>query len=965
MKPPVSWNRILICTLAAAFVLSAQTKRPLTHKDYDAWRTISSPTLSRDGKFLAYAYMPEDGDGDLVVRNLQTGKEWREPVGALPPPPIVDPAEANPEKEPPRRGITIRFTSDSLFLVASTYPPKADVEQAKKDKKKPENMPKTGILMLNLSTGGATRVADVKNFQVPEKGGAWVAYRKEAKPEEKAKDEKPKDEKSKDDKSKEYGADLVLRDLARPQDRSFANALDYSFARDGKTLVYTVSSRKEEENGVFAVTPASEAAPAALLAGKGKYVKLTWSRAQNQLAFVSSHDDADSKTPKWKVYHWDRQAAAAQAWITDATPGFPSKFAISDKGTPAFSRDGKYFYVPAAKPPKPEKDADTSAGSDKVLMDVWNYRDGLVQPMQRIRANQERNRTYRGAYDIAARSYAQIEDENMESATFSDQGTLAIGANDKPYRRMIDYDGDYFDVYVVNDATAEKKMLVRQLRSAQATPLQWSPNGKWALYYNAGDWHIVSLPEGASRNVTGSLGPAFHDEEDDTPDPPSSYGTAGWTRDGQSVLLYDRYDVWQVFADGRAARSLTAGAGRREKIQFRVVDINPPDPDDEERGIDTSKPLYFRAESEESRDSGFYRGAFNSTAPPQRLLWGAKNYAFVAKAKDAGAVLITAARFDEFPDLQLTGTGFAAPQRVTNGAAQMEPFAWGTAELIRFRNADGVALSAALYKPANFDPAKKYPLMVYIYEKLSEDVNNFVNPAPGHSINISYYVSNGYLVLTPDIVYTIGNPGQSALKCVLPAVQEVVDKGFVNENAIGIQGHSWGGYQIAYMITQTTRFKAAEAGAPVGNMTSAYSGIRWGTGLPRQFQYEKTQSRIGPSLYEAPLKYVENSPIFGAPRVQTPLLILHNDNDDAVPWYQGIELFLALRRNGKEVYLCNYNGEFHGLRRRYDQMDWTVRLQQFFDHKLKGAPAPEWMERGVPYIEREEEKERFLKSSDK
>jgi dipeptidyl aminopeptidase/acylaminoacyl peptidase len=270
-----------------------------------------------------------------------------------------------------------------------------------------------------------------------------------------------------------------------------------------------------------------------------------------------------------------------------------------------------------------------------------------------------------------------------------------------------------------------------------------------------------------------------------------------------------------------------------------------------------------------------------------------------------------------------------------------------------------VPLQATLFKPVGFDAKKKYPLMVYIYERLTQNLHSFVNPAPGHSVNTSYYVSNGYLVLQPDIVYTIGQPGQSALKCVLPAIQAVVDQGFVDEKTIGIQGHSWGGYQIAYMVTQTTRFRAAEAGAPVGNMTSAYSGIRWGTGLPRQFQYEHTQSRIGRTIFEDPFKYVENSPVFHAPRVTTPMLILHDDNDDAVPWYQGIEYFLALRRNGKEAYLMNYNGEYHGLRRRADQMDYTVRMQQFFDHFLKGAPAPEWMEKGVPYLERDEEKLKF------
>lgn len=242
-------------------------------------------------------------------------------------------------------------------------------------------------------------------------------------------------------------------------------------------------------------------------------------------------------------------------------------------------------------------------------------------------------------------------------------------------------------------------------------------------------------------------------------------------------------------------------------------------------------------------------------------------------------------------------------------------------------------------------------MLVYIYEKLSQNINHFVDPRPGHSINISYYVSNGYLVFTPDIVYTIGYPGQSALKCVLPGVQAIVDRGYVDESRIGIQGHSWGGYQVAYMITQTNRFRAVEAGAPVANMTSAYDEIRWGPGLPRQFQYERTQSRIGGSLWEYPMRFIDNSPVFFADRVKTPAMILSNDADDAVPWYQGIEFYLALRRLGKESYLFNYHGEPHHLEKRVNQKDYTMRMQEFFDYYLKDGPKPAWMDHGIPYLE--------------
>jgi dipeptidyl aminopeptidase/acylaminoacyl peptidase len=254
-------------------------------------------------------------------------------------------------------------------------------------------------------------------------------------------------------------------------------------------------------------------------------------------------------------------------------------------------------------------------------------------------------------------------------------------------------------------------------------------------------------------------------------------------------------------------------------------------------------------------------------------------------------------------------------------------------------------------------------MVVYIYERLSESLHVFRTPvvSRGQTINPTFYASNGYLVLMPDIAYKVGAPGQSALKCVLPAIQAVVDKGCVDEKAIGINGQSWGGYQIAYMVTQTNRFRAAVAGAPVSNMVSAYDGIRWGSGLPRQFQYEHSQSRIGATPWQAPLKYVENSPIFAADRVQTPLLMIHNDQDDAVPWYQGIEYFLALRRLGKEVYMFNYNGQPHNLTNKNAARDFAMRMFQFFEHHLKGKPAPEWMVKGVPFIDREKEKEQIKK----
>ncbi len=535
-----------------------------------------------------------------------------------------------------------------------------------------------------------------------------------------------------------------------------------------------------------------------------------------------------------------------------------------------------------------------------------------------------------------------------------------VGADDRAYRRLVDYDGGYADLYVINATTGARTLAFKKLRGSGVVPQgQWSPDGKSVVFYQNKHWHAVNTTDGSIKRITAGMKTAVHNEEHDSPSPAGPYGTAGWTSDSASVLIYDKFDVWQVFVDGRPAQNITRGEGRKSKIRLRVQRIEPVDEDDEERGVDTKKPLVLRGESEVTRASGFYRTSFDATTAPQRLIWGDNNFRYVGRAQDADVLLTTASRFDVFPDLFTSDSNFVAPKKVSNVGAQVAAFDWGTSELMAFNNAKGVPLTAAVYKPANFDPKKKYPLMVYIYERLSQNVHGFVNPAPSQNINPSLYTSNGYVILMPDIAYTTGQPGKSALDAVLPAINKLARQGFIDEKSIGIQGHSWGGYQIAWMVTQTNRFRAAEAGAPVGNMTSAYSGIRWGSGLPRQFQYEQQQSRIGKSLQEAPALYLANSPVFHITKVKTPLLILHNDQDDAVPWYQGIELFLAMRRYDKEAYYFNYNGALHGLRRRADQKDFGLRMNQFFDHFLKGAPKPEWMEKGIAFNDREDEKDRF------
>jgi dipeptidyl aminopeptidase/acylaminoacyl peptidase len=969
----------LILVLALAGIAQTPAKRPLHHRDYDPWRAIQGQVLSHDGKFLAYSLFPEEGDGEIVVRNLATGKEARENAGAVPPAPDTQNFEAPAEAAGGGgRGARLAFTADGKFMISTAFAKKADTDQAKKDKKKADEMPKASLLIFDLSAMTSSRVADVASFEVPENGESVLAYlrgpKASATPAASENNADGQDQRGgrgggRGGARAKTGSDMVVRDLrVNNKERTFEDVTEYSMSKDGKTLAFTVASKKEESNGAYAVEPGTDKAPAALIEGKGRYSKLTWDFAQKELAFLSDRDDASAKPPKYKVYLWDRKAAQATELVSEATPGFRQGYAIFERGTVNFSRDGSRLFlsaapvgtVAAAESDTPVSTATPGPNEEKVVADLWRWNDDYIQPMQKVRAAQERARSYRAVFHLADKKFVQLADPTMIGLTPDDDGRYAIGMDDRALRHMVDYDGTYNDIYLVDTATGNRKLILPQMRGGGGGGrggggVQFSPDGKYLLAFKDRDWWSIRTPDGAMTNLTSKTGGVFFNEEHDTPDTPPAYGSAGWTKDGKWALVYDEFDVWGLSADGLAMKRLTDG--RPSKTQFRVVRLDVDD-GEEERGIDPAKPLLLRAENIETRDTGFYSLAGLETGTPQKLLMGPKNYRALGKAKDADVVMVTATTFHDQPDIQITDSTFRQMKKVTDANPQQAGILWGTGELIKYHNDDGVELQAALYKPENFNPQRKYPMMIYLYERLSQNVNSFVRPAPGTSINIAYYVSNGYLVLTPDIVYTTGHPGQSALKCVLPAIEAVVEKGYVNRNAIGIQGHSWGGYQTAYLLTQTNIFHAAEAGAPVVDMISAYNGIRWGTGLPRQFQYEKTQSRIGGTLWEEPLRFIENSPVFQIDRIKTPVLILQNDGDDAVPWYQGIEFFLSMRRLGKEAYLFNYNGEPHGLRRRPDQKDYTVRMQEFFDYLLKDAPKPAWMEKGIPYIDREQEKEK-------
>jgi dienelactone hydrolase len=494
----------------------------------------------------------------------------------------------------------------------------------------------------------------------------------------------------------------------------------------------------------------------------------------------------------------------------------------------------------------------------------------------------------------------------------------------------------------VDAATGARTLVTRKLKYQP----QLSPGGRFIAYFEGGHWWTYDVARARKNDLTARLGGVRFDQETwDTPDVPAPWGLGGWTTDDRSLLAYDRYDVWELDPTGaRAPRMVTDSVGRRQHTVLRLVDLDPDD-----RFVNPAEPLLLRALDDESKASGFYEDRLDAAAAPRRIVMDDVAYGAPIKARHANQLVLTRGTFTDFPDLY-TGTSLSTLNRMSNGNPQQKEFKWGSVELVRWNSADGVPLKGLLYKPADFDPSKKYPMITYFYEQLSNNLHQYVPPFGRNTINPTHYASNGYLVFEPDIHYETGYPGPSAFKSIVPGVQSIMARGFVDPKGLGIQGQSWGGYQALYIITQTPLFRAAMTGAPVADMFSAYGGIRWQSGLARPFQYEHTQSRIGGSIWQYPMRYLENSPLFWADRITTPLLIMSNDGDGSVPWYQGIEMFVAMRRLNKEAYLLNYNGDEHNPTKRANQKDVAMRMQQFFDRHLRGAPAPDWMEKGIPYM---------------
>ena len=943
--------------------LDAQARRALDHDDYGHWNAIRGQALSDDGRWLHYALDPREGDGLFLVHRL-----------------------SDDTKHTFERGVGASFTPDARFAVFRISPRDAAVKEARERRTRPANMPRDSLAILDLRSGEVVKTEKVKAFRLADESSRWLVYHLESapaparpdsatettpaaeRPAERPAERAPRPtapagvpaaevgEEAEEPKQREKsrGTPLVLRDLTTGQETTFEDVTLFQLTPSGSHLIYVVSGKDGEGDGIYVVETRSGAVQP-LMTGAGEYIRLALNEAGTEVAFLSNRDDwaSDPERDAAHTLYQAPLAGTATAIAAEGTAGVPVGWWISPHRSPNFSEDGRRLFfgtAPRPGPKPPEVPAD-----ERVQVDIWNWQDPYIQPMQLVQADRERQRSYLAVahLDDGAR-VVQLADELLPTVIPGRNGDAdqALGLSDLPYRHLVSWDGRYNDVYALDVRTGERTRILDQVRGSA----QLSPTARYVYWWDGSEqaWFARHM-DGRTVNLTAAIPYPVHNRLHDTPQPPGSYGLTGWTDDDRHILINDEHDIWLVDPVGaQPPVNLTAGMGRENNLRLRYVRL-----DRDEDAIPLGRDVLLSSFDFHTKAQGFYRTRFGTRArdvpSPRHLLSDDASFSNPVRAADADVLLFTRSTWNDFPDLHVSDLSLRDPRRVTEANPQVAEYRWGTAELTEWVSVDGTPLQGIVYKPDDFDPDHQYPMMVYFYERSSNGLHRFHVPtAGGSSISLPFYVSRGYVVFVPDIPYKPGYPGESAMNAVMPGVLSLVAQGFVDRERIGVQGHSWGGYQITYMITKTNLFAAAEAGAPVVNMTSAYGGIRWDSGMVRQFQYEQTQSRIGGTLWNASHRYIENSPLFEAYKVETPLLMMHNDRDGAVPWEQGIEFFVALRRLGKPVWLLNYNGERHGLRREANRKDWAIRMQQFFDHYLMDAPMPVWMAEGVPAVRKGE-----------
>ena len=960
-------SALLALALVLPFVpVKAQStaKRAMDIEDVIAYRGMGAASVSNDGKWIAYRMSPTQGDSEVIVRATTGDKEMKFAVG-----------EGG-------FGATT-FSEDSQWLAIATSPKKSEADAARRASRP---APQAGVTLVNLATGEKKDIAKIRRFAFNGEMGGWIALHRfgpEAAPGGGAAgraggapaaggrgggtagDTRVK------------GTDLVLHDLKTGAEINVGNVSEFNFNKSGKTLALVIDAADQAGNGVQlrdmatgVVTP--------LESDKAWYERMSWTDEGDALLVMKGHDEiAAWKDRLYALVGWtgfDKGAPKKVMFDPMKDTSFPKEMGISTNRTPSFteSRDAILFGIAKINKADPPAGRGRGAGAgaeggdapaapaagagadnaDRPNLVLWNYKDPRLQSAQQVQESADRNYTYLSTYRVADNKFVRLADDDLRTVSPGPKDKFALGTDNRAYELQGNLDGRQFrDVYSVNMATGDRKLVKKQAQYSY----QISPDGTKYYYYEGKHFFVVDLATGAAKNVTQTIPTSFVDTQDDhnVVDPPVF--PLGWTSDSKFVILNDDWDLWKVSADASAPAVNLTVSGKKDQVHYRTIYRLDPD----EKGIDLSKPRYVGTMAEWTKKQGIGLLAANGTGV-KMLLNDDAAFGRLVKAKKTDTYLYSRETVTETPEMYVTNASLEGGRKITNTQAEIANYAWTSGRmLVDFYNdkkdpkkaPKGEHLQATLYLPANYEKGKTYPTIVYIYERLTQSTNNFSRPSvPGTGFNRAFYLSHGYAVLEPDIKYYINAPGMSAVWAIVPAVKAAIATGVVDAKRVALHGHSWGGYQTAFTITQTNIFKAAAAGAPLTDMISMYALIYKNSGGTNGSIFENSQGRFTSGPWDNWEAYSRNSPVKFAKNVTAPLLMLHNDTDGAVDFTQGIEYFNTLRRLGKPVWLVEYPGENHGLARQPNMQDYMIRMKEFFDHELMDKPAPKWMTDGIPRL---------------
>jgi len=928
-------------------------KKALTLDDAANWNSVRGATLSDDGQWFASAVGSSDGESQVTVRQTKGDKQYKFPAGK-------------------GGGSGIAFSADNKWVTFTTSAGKGSTGGGK-------------TVLVKLETGDKQEWEGVRRAAFSGEAANWVALHRSPPapaagppaPTTPVPAPTPGPGRTPPTPEKSVGTDLVLRELTTGNELVLGNVSEFGFDKAGKRLVLLIDAAGQVGNGIQLRDMASGVL-ASLETGKASYQRLNWTDDGSAFAVLKGTEDKEYDGKRFSLIGYtDFDAKSPRKVIFDPAKdaGFPKDMTISANRAASWREDRSAITFgiselkkkteekkepakdgPAKEPAKDApKDKDTpkdkaggkGKGGDKPDLVVWHWQDERLQSQQQVQATNDKSQAFSAIYHVADNKFVRLADDKLKNVNVPARGAYALGVDSKPYQLQGTLDGKrYSDVYAVDLKTGERKQLLKKNRWMNGL----SPDGKQLLYYDDGQFRTCDVATGKTAVITKDVPTSFIDTEDDhnVDRPPTS--VLGWTKDAGAVLISDNWDLWLVPVAGGAAKNLTVSAkkdGLRYRMRYRL------DPD--EKGIDFAKQQYFSVQNEWTKEAGVVR-LDGGNPGGVRVLWGDAEFGSLQKAEKADVFLYTRETYKDYPDYYVDDASFKAAKRLTDANPQQDKYAWCAGkQLVEYKGVKGEKLQGLLLLPAGYEKGKSYPTLVYIYEKLTDRSNRYLTPSmPGGGFNAALYTSGGYAVLMPDITYLVNDPGISAVTCVTNALKAAEATGVVDPKRVGLHGHSWGGYQTAFIITQSNAFKAAVAGAPLTNLISMYSSIYWNTGSANQPIFESSQGRFTSGYWDNQEAYLRNSPVFHAKNVQTPLILLHNDKDGAVDWNQGIEYFNTLRRLQKPVVLLQYKGENHGLAKLANRKDYAVRMREFFDHHLMGKPAPAWLNEGVPHLKLDE-----------